>query len=293
MAYRRKYKNTKPPGYFQGGAVPVPDSAPPPETGPVSEPPPVASSPQPAAAPAPGDDALIQALAAQRRAEEIQRGNAQQSEIERRIAEMTDLNDHKKNFLRSNPQFLDQGPMAMAMGLSYRKALDAGIPDDTPEMDRAIMEGVQREIEERRQRGVAAANEAVQAMQQPAMPRPEPTVDQAAASLDREATAHMGVMSAVDSMPMSLAESLPPATAPARRAVPVSAPASRVNHDLGTGLVREPQSSKITLTAEERDIARRSMHWLSPQEAEVEYARNKQKLARERESGRYPMPERN
>jgi hypothetical protein len=81
-----------------------------------------------------------------------------------------------------------------------------------------------------------------------------------------------------------------PQPQPPRRSPPVSAPPSR---DVPTPSGQRAQSSKITLTAEERSIARQSMSWLKPEEAEVEYARNKAKLARMRGNGEYPQSERN
>lgn len=81
-----------------------------------------------------------------------------------------------------------------------------------------------------------------------------------------------------------------PQPQPQRRSMPVSAPPSR---DVPTPSGQRAQSSKITLTAEERSIARQSMSWLKPEEAEVEYARNKAKLARMRTNGEYPQSERN
>lgn len=81
-----------------------------------------------------------------------------------------------------------------------------------------------------------------------------------------------------------------PQPQPQRRSMPVSAPPSR---DVPTPSGQRATSSKITLTAEERSIARQSMSWLKPEEAEVEYARNKAKLARMRGNGEYPQSERN
>ena len=72
----------------------------------------------------------------------------------------------------------------------------------------------------------------------------------------------------------------------------MSAPVSR---DVPMPSGQRATSSKITLTAEERQIARTSFTApdMTNEQKELLYARNKARLARERANGAYPQPERN
>ena len=72
----------------------------------------------------------------------------------------------------------------------------------------------------------------------------------------------------------------------------MTAPVSR---DVPSANGQRQPSTKITLTAEERQIARTSYTApdMTNEQKELAYARNKQKLARERANGAYPQPERN
>ena len=77
---------------------------------------------------------------------------------------------------------------------------------------------------------------------------------------------------------------------PQRRSMPMSAPVSR---DVPTPSGQRQESSKITLSAEERQIARNAivdrpdMPKMSNEQKELIYARNKQKLHRMRANGEY------
>lgn len=79
-----------------------------------------------------------------------------------------------------------------------------------------------------------------------------------------------------------------------RRSMPVSAPVSR---DVPTANGQRQASSKMTLTEEERRIARTSFTdpagKLTNAQKELLYAQNKRKLQDRRANGSYPMPERN
>jgi hypothetical protein len=82
-----------------------------------------------------------------------------------------------------------------------------------------------------------------------------------------------------------------PAPQPQRRSMPMSAPVSR---DVPTPSgQRQENSSKVTLSAEERQIARNAivdrpdMPKMSNEQKELIYARNKQKLHRMRANGEY------
>lgn len=79
---------------------------------------------------------------------------------------------------------------------------------------------------------------------------------------------------------------------PARRSMPVSAPVSR---DVPSANGQRPTSSKITLSEEERRIARTSFTAPDMTDAQKEllYAKNKRLLAQRRANGSYPQPERN
>jgi hypothetical protein len=79
---------------------------------------------------------------------------------------------------------------------------------------------------------------------------------------------------------------------PQRRSMPVSAPVSR---DVPTASGERQPSSKVTLTEEERRIARTSFTASDMTNAQKEYlyAQNKRKLQTMRANGQYPQPERN
>jgi hypothetical protein len=83
-----------------------------------------------------------------------------------------------------------------------------------------------------------------------------------------------------------------PQPQPQRRSIPMTAPVSR---DVPTASGQRQASSKVTLTAEERQIARTSFTAsdMTNEQKELLYARNKQKLAQQRANGAYPQAERN
>lgn len=79
-------------------------------------------------------------------------------------------------------------------------------------------------------------------------------------------------------------EAPPSAPAPSRRTMPIAAPVSR-EVPMSDGRVF---TDRVTLSAEERQMAHLSYRGLPPAEAERVYATAKLKLARERAAGRYP-----
>ncbi len=83
-----------------------------------------------------------------------------------------------------------------------------------------------------------------------------------------------------------------PQPAPQQRTMPMRAPVSR---DVPTASGQRAPSSRITLTPEERQIARTSFTAPDMTDAQKEYlyAQNKAKLAKQRANGSYPQPERN
>lgn len=293
MATRRRYS---PPKYRDGGAVPI--SADPvalasaslgqieEEAAPVR-----ADAPQPAPSP---DDALRQAIEGQRRAEELQRQATQVPTVEQYVDTLPGLSDHKRAFLKRHPEML-QGGAREVMGLAYQEALGAGLADDSQELDRFLVETVREEMELRRQRLADAARSAVGRMTRPPPPDSMLSPDQGAERLMREAEAHMDSYHAEASTPLNVSDQIaamaPPPT-PQRRSMPMTAPVSR---EVPTASGRRFSAEQMTLTPEERQVARNSFSDpnLSNIEKERMYLANKIKLAQERAAGRYPMPERN
>ena len=161
MAVRRKYRT--PQAFKDGGRVlavaPIAAEA-------ASEP---AASPPVAAQPEDGESPLARALAAARHAEELQRHHAAQrqpTEHERFVDAMPGLNDRKRNFLKANPELMRPG-IAEIAGRHYQEALAAGIPDDSPEIERHIIESTARELASHREPA-------------PEPPRPAPALSPAA-----------------------------------------------------------------------------------------------------------------
>jgi hypothetical protein len=151
VATRRKYKS--PPGYRDGGRIPDTNTGRPVDNVVFAEPAPLPH--EPAAAPSPpapqGDDAgdvLVRAHAAQMRAEEMHRQAAQKpATVEQHIDQIPGLSSHKRAFLKQHPKMATDPEEARAMSFAYQSALSAGVQDDTPEMDRAILAHMYREIE--------------------------------------------------------------------------------------------------------------------------------------------------
>ena len=160
MVTRRKYR--QPQGYKDGGSVPVDNVI-------IAEP---AAAPHAAAAPSPpaDDDPLAHALKAQQRAEELQRTAAQQPRTVEEHIDRLALSDHKKRFLKQHPSLAVDPGESRAMSFHYHAALAAGVQDDTEEMDRRILDGMQRE----RAGAVKDLVKAPPADPRPIDPRPAP-----------------------------------------------------------------------------------------------------------------------
>ena len=192
MATRRKYKV---PAYKDGGAVRVDNIiVAPPVEAPVqvehcstSGRPPVEAAPPPA-----DDDPLVKAHRAQQRAEEIQRnaarapqGNANRPpSIDDVVNAIPGLSEHKRQFRKANSNLL-QPANVDAVRFHYHAALNAGVVDDTPEMNQAILDGIARE----RARAVAQAKAIVEP---PAPAAPSRPRVQVSAPVSREAPAMSG-----------------------------------------------------------------------------------------------------
>ncbi len=246
MAYKRRYKQPK--GYRDGGAVIADEER-------VDSP---ALAPDPVPPPADdGSNHLLQAVEAQRRAEELQRQGVGGPSIRDQIDQ-----------LRTTDIFRYRAAM-----LYHQQALGEGVADNTPEMTQRIVQGIQQEIQH--QHNMAAEN--VKAYAAPLMPPArEPTQIQQAALAEAAGSA------------LPVADPIVPQR---QNSLPMTAPVSRAAIDYSGRSVRD--STKIKLSAEERDMAHRSivdrpdLPRLSDADKEYIYARNKAKLLRMRQSGEY------
>jgi hypothetical protein len=209
--------------------------------------------PLPPAEPASGD-ALMRALEAQRRAEELQRDPAamQRIAIEQHIDRMPGLTEHKRAFLKAHPQLIADKFLSEATARSYQAALNQGVPDDSEEMNAAILAGVQEKWEsDVKVFEMAAASTPSRSEPQPTRAAPAPEITR----LEEPAIRQMMDPSNAPPRSTPAEAGLPPMPATSRaRGVPLSAPVSR-NIPSPTG---RPTGS-ITLTPEEREIARNSM----------------------------------
>jgi hypothetical protein len=256
---RRKYKVQ----HFRDGGrvladVPIADDAPGGEEGTLPTLPPPAEPPA-------DNNPLLHALAAQTRAEELQREAAQRpppsSAIEQRLEKIPGLSDHKKNLLRQFPVIVDDPVVGQMFNRHYQAGLQSGLADDTPELDQYLIANVAREIEHRRQLALASES-----------------VDEAVQKLDDEIEANRRS----EEPPAPAPPSLP--AAPRKRSVPMSAPVSReVPVPMASGQRRDENNY---LRAEEREIARVSFPHLSPSAAEYQYLLNKRKMIEMKRDGR-------
>ncbi|WP_027578545.1 hypothetical protein [Bradyrhizobium sp. Ai1a-2] len=234
--------------------------------------------------PEPGpDDAIKRALQDQQRAEETAR---QPETIEQHIDRLP-ISEFKKNFLRSHPEVLG----SEAARLGYEAAMKAGVPDDTEQMNGFILEamqlGAEREEQHRQQFRADAARRAAAI----ARPPTEPDIEREAEKLGNEASA-LGLIDAATTMPEDIAERYAPEPQRRRPDMPIVAGVSRDVPSYSGQM--QSRATQITLTPEERDIARRSFTDpnLSAGEKERMYAQNKVKLQRLRAQGLYPERER-
>ena len=271
MATKRRYKV---PGYRDGGRVPVPESA-------ESEQQPMAA--QPSAA----DDAVMRAVEAQRQAEAFQHRRSQEPmSVEQYVDSLPGLTDHKRRFLKSNSDMLNSEQRDL-MAQAYVEAMQAGMRDDTPELDRWLVDTVRSEMNSRRARLADAARSAVGTMMQPR--QPERSVEQDAASLAAEAGTLMSAYNARESAPDVVSSQLPQAApVPRTPRMPMTAPVSR-EVPMTSGQRLAP-SSQVTLSPEERFIARHSFSDpnMTDEAKERLYASQKARLRDLRSQGKYP-----
>jgi len=307
-----------------------------------------APEPEPTPPPTPpapsADDALVRAAEATRRAEELQRANAElmrrDREREEQLArEQTGREDAEYNSVLTAIA-AEQGSLAKAKS-DYAAAAGAGDWEAAAEAQDAMtaartqlvdLERGKQSFETRR-----AEPPAPRAAPAPAAAAPPPDFEQKVASLgvpdnakswlrqhpelvndaaknEELGAAHLYLTKSKKMEPFSQAYfdaldnefgfKAAPAAAPApepepqsqqqpqRRSIPMTAPVSR---DVPTASGQRQASSKITLTAEQRQIARTSFTApdMTNEQKELLYARNLQKLQRDRASGAYPQSERN
>jgi hypothetical protein len=249
---------------------------------------PVAAAQAPPVAPGPAGDVspLQQAIAAQAHAESLQQQHAHRQQIglpeppispperqaiDQHVDAIPNLTDHQKRFLKAHPSLM-KSPYVDLMRHAIMVARHAGIADDTPQMDAAILSGVARDIEHHRHLS--------QLTSASARPTPENAqmhddASQAAVELAREAEQHLAEHQPAPSAP-------PPS--PPRRSYPVSAPVSRDAPE-----VSGRPALNNHLTAEERLIARNSFSDpnMSNHEKELLYLRNRNKYRQAKADGSY------
>jgi hypothetical protein len=249
---------------------------------------PAAPAPAAPVAPAPAPEGqaaspLLGALAAQQHAEHLQRQHAirgqaglQEPELDpatrqavhAHIDTIPGLTDHKRRFLKSHPSLLTE-PYVQSMRHAHAMALHAGIPDDTPAMDAAVLAGIHKDVEHHR---ALSQLTAASARQTPENAQAHDNVHEAAAELAREAEQHLAAHPA---------PAAPPPTPP-RKKMQYSAPVSR-NYPETSGRGRQDNR---TLTADERQIARASMPHLPPDQAEYQYMINRKRMHEMKSDGR-------
>lgn len=255
MVVRRRYAVKRPKGYKLGGAV-IPDD----DVLPTNDRAAVADVPTPpdhvaaemstpvdTPAPSPirseDNDAVARAVAAQQRAEELQRQAHRAQLHQANIGELQAhhdakgleaeaqqigslpppspvLSERRKDFIRANPELVDPENEQLVTAL-WRRGLKLGLQEDTEAIDQFVVNGL---------RSAAPPSQASQA---PPQAREEPVQRQSAPMADDRLHAPAPSPEPRRSMPM---------TAPPTREVPTSNGSRR--------------SSDMTLTAEERQIAR-------------------------------------
>jgi hypothetical protein len=274
MATRRKYKpRAAPPADVENVAIAAPQ-------GPPAAPP-----------PAPGADdtsPLMHALAAQQHAESLQRQHQHRQAIGLPEPQLTPeqrqmvdqhvdsinghLTEHWRRFLKSHPSLLTE-PYHRSMMHQYALALNAGVPDSSDQMDRAILIGVARDIEHHHH-----LSQLTSASARPTAANAELHADIArhVSDLDAEAEQHFAEHQPAPAAPPAVRP--PP---PQRRTMPMSAPPSR---DIPSVSGRSGLDNH--LTRDEREVARSSWPHLPAAQAEYEYLKNKRRMVSMKADGR-------
>jgi hypothetical protein len=241
----------KPGRYAVGGAVPSapldsPVPLPLPDAG---ESPPVASvdvSPQPAA-------------------------NPLHEEIDR----IPGLSDAKRDFFKAHPETLAH---PNALQFYYSSALNAGIPDDSPQMFEAVLAGCRREQQFAVENALGAAMRI-----SPNADRATPTAIAAQKRADVAIDRAREIIGEPSVRPQPQRGKSLPISAPVSRDVPMPSG--------GRMSMNARYNPNNSLTAEERDIARRSFTAPDLTDAQREYLywQNREKLRRMRADGTYRM----
>jgi hypothetical protein len=222
----------------------------------------------------------LHALHATQRAEELHREAATKAPHEAFVDSMPGLSERKRDFLKANTALLRQD-IAPIAGAHYQAGLASGLPDDSPELERFILEKTAEDLEQRRKLAAGSARWRAD----------DAGARQAAAALEREADAFGNeartdrAREVEDEME---APEPPPIRAPAvrRSSIQVSAPVSRDSHSFSSGRAASIGKS-VTLSPAEREIARTaySAPDMTDEMREKAYAMAKMRMLRMRADG--------
>jgi hypothetical protein len=252
---------------------------------------PVAAAPASPVAPGPatdGDDGnpLQRALEAQQHAESLQQQHqhrqqiglaeppitpAERQAIDQYVDAIPNRTPHQQRFLKAHPSLMKE-PYVDLVRHAIMVARHAGVPDDTPAMDHAILSGVARDIDHHR---ALSALTSASARPTPENAQMHHDVARHVADLQAEAEQHLA-----EHQPAAAA----PPPPPKRRSFPMSAPVSRDSPEISG---RPAQNNH--LTAEERVVARNSFSdpSMSNEQKELLYLRNRNKYRHMKADGSY------
>jgi hypothetical protein len=195
---------------------------------------------------------------------------AEQHAIDTYVDAIPNLTDHQRRFLKSHPSLMSE-PYVSLMRHAILMARHAGIADDTPQMDAAILAGIAKDIQHHHALSQLTSAHARPTPENHAMHQ---DANQAAAALQAEAERHMAAMAA---------ENPPPPPPAPRRSIPMSAPVSR---DVPMSSGERRPGGQIHLSRDEVMIAHVSFPHLSKAQAEREYAKNRQRMHEWKRDGR-------
>jgi hypothetical protein len=269
MATRRRTRT--PQGYRDGGAVPLDDIVAAPSGAPAMP------GPAPAEPIAENGDAVLQALRSTERAEELHREAATKAPHEAAVDSMAGLSEAKRAFLKANPILVTRPDVAKIASEHYHAGLASGIRDDSPELERFILEKTADELAKRRKLAEGSARWRAD----------DEASRQAAAALEREAEELHREAGADDAPAEEEPRVAPRAPVPQpRRGIPISAPVSRDAPSVSTGRAQS-LGNRITLSPAEREIARNSFSDPTMTDADKErsYAMQKLKMLTSRANG--------
>jgi hypothetical protein len=199
---------------------------------------------------------------------------ARRHAIDQHIDGLPNLTDHKRRFLKAHPSLLSQ-PYLHLMGHAYQLALHAGVPDDTPAMDAAVLAGIHRDLEHHRQLSRLTSASAAPTAENAQM---HEDLHRHVAELQAEAEQHLAAH-----QPEPVAS---PPSPPHRRSLPMQAPVSR-----DAPSVSGYRQGSNHLTAEEVRIAHNSFTDpnMSNREKELLYLKNKQRYNAMKADGSYSV----